>query len=376
MRLLIVDDTALYRKLLTDAASPLSGVEVAGAVSSGPLALARLAAEPIDLVLLDVFMPEMNGPEVLAIIRRDFPKVAVVMISGATGADASITINALANGALDFIPKPQTTSFSEGMTRLRGQLQHVVNMVNLRRINSGPDVGPRSAPATATTAIGAGTIGARTPSPAPVAPSQTQRRRVLPPANLDLLLIGVSTGGPRTLQDMLPGLPADFRLPVVIVQHMPPLFTRTLAEQLDKVCNLRVSEAVDGERIVAGRILIAPGGRHLEIIRDADGALITRLTDAAPVNSCRPAVDVLFNSASRCALRGAISLILTGMGEDGAAGVATLKAALPTWSIAQDEATSVIYGMPQAVVRRQLDDEILSLPAIAPRLTELARSRQ
>lgn len=374
MRLLIVDDTALYRKLLTDAASQLTGVEVAGAVSSGPLALARIAAEPIDLVLLDVFMPEMNGPEVLAIIRRDFPKIAVVMISGATGADASITINALANGALDFIPKPQTTSFSEGMTRLRGQLQHVVNMVNLRRINTAP-AAPRTGPATTPATTGNAAPGARA-VPAPATPAQPTRRRVLPPATLDILLIGVSTGGPRTLQEMLPGLPADFRLPVVIVQHMPPLFTRTLAEQLDKVCNLRVSEAVDGERIVTGRIFIAPGGRHLEIIRDAEGALVTRLTDAAPVNSCRPAVDVLFNSASRCALRGAISLILTGMGEDGAAGVATLKAVVPTWSIAQDEATSVIYGMPQAVVRRQLEDEILPLPAIAPRLTELARSRQ
>jgi len=374
MRLLIVDDTALYRKLLTDAASQLTGVEVAGAVSSGPLALARLAAEPIDLVLLDVFMPEMNGPEVLAVIRRDFPKIAVVMISGATGADASITINALANGALDFIPKPQTTSFSEGMTRLRGQLQHVVNMVNLRRINAAP-VAPRTAPSPTPPATVTAAWSAR-PVPAPAAPAQPTHRRVLPPASLDILLIGVSTGGPRTLQEMLPGLPADFRLPVVIVQHMPPLFTRTLAEQLDKVCNLRVSEAVDGERVVAGRILIAPGGRHLELIRDAEGALVTRLTDAAPVNSCRPAVDVLFNSAARCALRGALSLILTGMGEDGAAGVATLKAAVPTWSIAQDEATSVIYGMPQAVVRRQLEDEILPLPAIANRITELARSRQ
>ena len=374
MRLLIVDDTALYRKLLTDAASQLTGVEVAAAVASGPLALARIAAEPIDLVLLDVFMPEMNGPEVLAIIRRDFPKIAVVMISGATGADASITINALANGALDFIPKPQTTSFSDGMTRLRGQLQHVVNMVNLRRINTAP-AAPRTASAPTPTAPGTAAQGAR-PAPLQATPAQPPRRRVLPPVTLDILLIGVSTGGPRTLQEMLPGLPADFRLPVVIVQHMPPLFTRTLAEQLDKVCNLRVSEAGDGERVVPGRILIAPGGRHLEIIRDAEGALITRLTDAAPVNSCRPAVDVLFDSASRCALRGAISLILTGMGEDGAAGVATLKAAVPTWSIAQDEATSVIYGMPQAVVRRQLEDEILPLPAIPSRLTELARSRQ
>ena len=366
MRLLIVDDTALYRKLLTDAASQLTGVEVAGAVASGPLALARLAAEPIDLVLLDVFMPEMNGPEVLERVRRDFPKVAVVMISGATGADASITINALANGALDFIPKPQTTSFSEGMTRLRGQLQHVVNMVKLRRMNTAV-----AAPPAAITA---------SPLPAASAPSVpaagvVPRRRVLPPASLDLLLIGVSTGGPRTLQELLPGLPADFRLPVVIVQHMPPLFTRTLAEQLDKVCNLRVAEAVDGERIVPGRILIAPGGRHLEIIRNSDGALVTRLTDDAPVNSCRPAVDVLFNAAAKCALRGVISLILTGMGEDGANGVATLKGTLPTWSIAQDEATSVIYGMPLAVVRRQLEDEVLPLPQIASRLTELARSR-
>ena len=255
------------------------------------------------------------------------------------------------------------------MTRLRGQLQHVVNMVNLRRITTPVTTHHATPPSRA---MGTASVGALPPPPAALAP----RRRTLPPAALDLLLIGVSTGGPRTLQDMLPGLPADFRLPVVIVQHMPPLFTRTLAEQLDKVCNLRVSEATDGERIVAGRILIAPGGRHLEIIRNAEGHLVTRLTDAAPVNSCRPAVDVLFNSASRCALRGVLSLILTGMGEDGANGVATLKAALPTWSITQDEATSVIYGMPQAVVRRQLEDEILALPAIAPRLAELARSRQ
>lgn len=366
MRLLIVDDTALYRKLLSDAASQLTGVEIAGAVGSGPLALARLAAEPIDLVLLDVFMPEMNGPEVLEKIRRDYPKVAVVMISGATGADAAITINALANGALDFIPKPQTTSFAEGMSRLRGQLQQVVNLVKLRRLSSGAPVTPRPA--------APGVAGSPTAVAVPAAPV-TARRRVLPPAALDLLLIGVSTGGPRTLQDLLPGLPADFRLPVVIVQHMPPLFTRTLAEQLDKVCNLHVSEAKDGESLQPGRILIAPGGRHLEIYRDTSGGLLTRLTDAAPVNSCRPAVDVLFNSASQCGLRGVISLILTGMGEDGANGVATLKTAIPTWSIAQDEATCVIYGMPQAVVRRQLEDEVLPLPAIAPRLNELVRSR-
>lgn len=358
LRLLIVDDTALYRKILSDAAAQVPDLEVVAAVASGPIALGRLAAGPVDLVLLDVFMPEMNGPEVLARIRRDFPSVAVVMVSGATGADAAITLDALAQGALDFIPKPQTASFADGMARLRSQLQHVVQLVRLRRLGSAhaaPAPRPVSAPA----------------SP----PVSSTRRRGIPPSALDVLLIGVSTGGPSALQALLPRLPADFPLPVVIVQHMPPLFTRTLAEQLVKVCPLAVAEATDGEIIRPGRILIAPGGRHLELVRNPDGALVTHLTDAPPVNSCRPAVDVLFQSAARCQLRGALSLILTGMGEDGAAGVAALKASTPLWSIVQDEATCVIFGMPQAVVRRDLADEILPLPDIATRLGELARHR-
>jgi len=360
LHLLIVDDTALYRKILSDAAAQVPDLEVVAAVASGPIALGRLAAGPVDLVLLDVFMPEMNGPEVLARIRRDFPSVAVVMVSGATGADAAITLDALAQGALDFIPKPQTASFADGMARLRSQLQHIVQLVRLRRLGSAP-----AAPAPAPRSVSA-------PAFPPVS---STRRRGIPPSALDVLLIGVSTGGPSALQSLLPRLPADFPLPVVIVQHMPPLFTRTLAEQLAKVCPLAVAEATDGEIIRPGRILIAPGGRHLELVRNPDGALVTRLTDAPPVNSCRPAVDVLFQSAARCQLRGALSLILTGMGEDGAAGVATLKASAPLWSIVQDEATCVIYGMPQAVVRRELDDEILPLPAIAARLGELARKR-
>ncbi len=356
LRLLIVDDTALYRKILSEAAAQVPGLDVVAAVASGPIALGRLAAGPVDLVLLDVFMPEMNGPEVLARIRRDFPSVAVVMVSGATGADAAITLDALAHGALDFIPKPQATSFAEGMARLRSQIQHVVQLVRLRRLSSAPAARAR-----------------RPAAPAPVA--APPRRRALPPSALDILLIGVSTGGPNALQTLLPRLPADFPLPVVIVQHMPPLFTRSLAEQLAKVCPLAVAEAAECETVRPGRILIAPGGRHLELVRDPDGALVTRLTDAPPVNSCRPAVDVLFQSAARCQLRGALSLVLTGMGEDGAAGVAALKASTPLWSIVQDEATCVIYGMPQAVVRRDLADEILPLPAIASRLGDLARHR-
>jgi two-component system chemotaxis response regulator CheB len=364
-RVLVVDDTALYRKILTEAAAEVPGLEVIAAVPSGPAALARLASTPCDLLLLDVFMPEMDGPEVLARVRRDFPRVTVVMVSGATGADAAITVDALANGALDFIPKPQTSSFAEGMARLRGQLVHIVRLMRLRRSASPGQPAPAAA-------------AAPTPSSTPPtpAPPPAPRSRGLPPVSPELIVIGVSTGGPRALQDLLPRIPADFKLPIVIVQHMPPLFTRTLAEQLGKIGPLPVTEAGDGEPVLPGRVLLAPGGRHLELVREPDGSLRTRLTDAPPVNSCRPAVDVLFQSVARCAPRGIVSVILTGMGEDGAAGVASLKASTPTWSLVQDEATCVIYGMPLAVVRRGLDDEVLPLPAIAPRLAELARARR
>ena len=254
IRVLIVDDTALYRKILTDAASQVPGLEVAASVGSGPAALKRLAIEPIDLVLLDVFMPEMNGPEVLARIRRDHPRIAVVMISGATGTDAAITMDALANGALDFIPKPQTASFADGMARLSTQLKQVVRLVQIRRITSSAPA-PTLRAGTVPSAV-ISDLKAQVPATLPAEAPGIPRRRGSPPPAMDILLIGVSTGGPRTLQEILPRIPADFRLPIVMVQHMPALFTRTLAEQLDKVCPLRVAEAAEGDLVKPGQIMV------------------------------------------------------------------------------------------------------------------------
>lgn len=352
MHVLIVDDSALYRKILSESAGSLPDVTTV-AVSNGELALGRIAAEKFDLVLLDVFLPETNGLEVLQLIKRNSPQLPVVMVSGATGRDAEITLNALSKGAMDFIAKPTGPSFESGLTMLRGDIRRIIDALRIRAT-----VRSHSASATSATSIPA--------TPRPV-------KRSNPPPFIDLLLIGVSTGGPKALAELLPILSADMPVPVLIVQHMPPVFTLSLAAQLDKTCKLTVSEAPTRHPLVAGQVLIAPGGMHLEVVRTIDGRLETRHSDSPAVHSCKPSVDVLFQSAARAGLRGAVAVVLTGMGSDGADGVAALKTAIPTWCIAQNAETCAVYGMPQAVTSRGLDDESLPLRDIGNRINRIFR---
>lgn len=350
MRILVVDDSALYRKLLTEAASSAPEAE-AVAVSSGELALKRLESETFDLVLLDVFMEGMNGPQVLEKIKAIHPKLPVVMVSGATGRDTEITLNCLATGAMDFIPKPAGSSFESGMEALKVDIRKAISLARLRSAMASP------------------TRVEVTSTPAP----QTTLKRLQPPPFPELLLIGVSTGGPLALSKIFPVLSAKIPVPILLVQHMPPGFTKSLAEQLDKSSGLTIKEGADGDLPVPGQALVAPGGFHMEVHRNADGKFQIHLTSAPPVHSCRPSVDALFDSAAKCKLRGAVAVVLTGMGTDGADGVASLKVACPSWCIAQDAATSTVYGMPQAVAQRDLHDEILPLQEIAPRINKLFR---
>jgi two-component system chemotaxis response regulator CheB len=351
MRILIVDDSALYRKLLSDAASSVPGAETV-VVSGGELALKRLESEKFDLVLLDVFMDQMSGSQTLEKIKQSHPGLPVVMVSGATGRDAEITVGCLALGAMDFIPKPSGSSFESGMEALKADIRRVSTLARLRGA-SASSLQATPAPRTQT-------------ATAPI-------KRLQPPPFPELILIGVSTGGPNALSTILPTISAKLPVPILLVQHMPATFTKSLAEQLNKISALSIREAINGEIPMPGEVLMAAGGFHLEIFRNDAGKIQTRLTSSPHVQSCRPSVDVLFNSAARCNLRGAIAIILTGMGSDGADGVATLKHALPTWCIAQDEATSTVYGMPQAVAQRNLSEEILPLREIGPRINKLFR---
>ena len=353
MRILVVDDSALYRKILTDAASSALGTE-AVAVSNGESALKKLESEKFDLVLLDVFMDGMNGPQVLEKIKVLYPKLAVIMVSGATGRDAEITINCLSNGAIDFIPKPVGSSFEMVAETLKADISKAVSLARL----------PSS-----TTASPSIIEAPRAQEPTPY----LKPKRLQPPAFPELLLIGVSTGGPLALSKIFPILSAKIPVPILIVQHMPAGFTKSLAMQLDRSSDLTISEAMEGDIATPGHTLIAPGGFHMEVQRNAVGKFQVHLTSAPLVHSCRPSVDVLFNSAAKCNLRGAIEVILTGMGSDGADGVASLRAACSSWCIAQDAATSTVYGMPKAIIQRDLHDEILPLHEIAPRINKLFR---
>jgi two-component system chemotaxis response regulator CheB len=361
LSVLVVDDTAIFRKLLFDAVSTIPGVNAVAPVASGELALKRLATGGVDLVLLDIVMPGLSGPETFREIRRLYPDVSVVLVSGVTGADALVTIRALEEGALDFIAKPQGDSFENAARLLASDLRRVVNIANTRRTMAAARAGgpciqpfPIASPAPD-----------QPPAPVPLQPL---------PTRAELIVIGVSTGGPRALAEVIPQLPADFSCPVLIVQHMPPLFTASLAGQLSRDSKLAVREAAEGERIAQGSVLIAPGGSHLVVRRDVDGTLRTSINTNPPVNSCRPSVDVLFHSVATQAPQGVVAVILTGMGEDGASGVAALKGR-GARCIAQDAKSCVVYGMPQAVISRGLADEILPLAEIGRRLASFSKPR-
>ncbi len=355
IQVLIVDDTVIYRKILADAVASLPETEVIGTAPSGTLALRKMEQARPDLVLLDVFMPEMDGVETLRHIRQSFPDTAVVMVSGATTRDAEVTIQALELGALDFIPKPTGAAANESMRQIADNLRRVLRLLSIRRLARRP-------------ALSTAAPAAPTPPPPP--------RVSVKPANFGIVVIGVSTGGPNALAALVPRLPANLGCPVLIVQHMPPHFTASLAQHLSHLSALPVREAQDNELVAANTVLIAPGGRHMTVRADPANAtqLLIALNDSPPVNSCRPAVDVLFRSVAAHFNGGILSVILTGMGEDGAAGVAALKRK-SCWSLAQDEKTCVVYGMPRALVERGLADEVVPLDALADRITALVKRR-
>jgi two-component system chemotaxis response regulator CheB len=374
VRVLVADDAVLFRRLLADVLASLPGVEVVGSAANGRIALQKIQELKPDLLTLDIEMPEMDGLAVLdALARNGERSVEVIVVSAISRRGGELTMRALEKGAFDFITKPDAVNPEQGRAALLAELAPRVRAVAHRREVRSILRG-KSAPARP--AVPAPKVS---PEPAPVDQSQdsldniaSRMQHLSSPAKPEMVLIGVSTGGPVALAQLLPAIPRDIGVPILIVQHMPPVFTKSLAESLATKCAVRVREAVHGESPEPNTVYIAPGGRQMRIEVGPESRPIVELTDDPPENNCRPAVDYLFRSAANRFPGRSMAVILTGMGSDGTLGLRLLKRH-GCFVIAQDEASSVVWGMPKAAVDAGVADIVLPLEAIAGRIAWAVR---
>lgn len=348
IRVLVVDDSALVRRLVSSALREAPDLEVVDVARDGVEAVEKVDELRPDAVVLDIEMPRLDGLGALDAIRERHRRLPVIMFSTLTERGASATLEALSRGASDYVTKPSNTGqVADGIAAVRDQLvPRIRALVGMRSLT--PSVG--------------GTAGAPR-----VRPPQARRTARVP----QVLLVGCSTGGPDALARLVPRLPADLGVPVLVVQHMPPVFTTMLAQRLDAAAALAVREARDGEPVRAGEVLIAPGDHHLRVVATA-GTVRVALDQGPQENFCRPAVDVLFRSAAAVYGDRALATVLTGMGQDGLAGSEALVAAGGR-VLVQDETTSVVWGMPGAVASAGLAEEVVPLERLAGRITAAIR---
>jgi two-component system, chemotaxis family, protein-glutamate methylesterase/glutaminase len=340
VRVLVVDDSALMRKLIPNILARDPMIDVVGTAMDGAFALKKIEELRPDVVTLDLEMPRMDGMETLRLIMRRAP-LPVIMVSTHSKEGAYATFKALALGAIDFVAKPKEAS--------SGHLDSIATQL-IEKIK----VAKRA-------------VGSRIGTPAitePIQPVKKNTRVASPPHRI--IAIGVSTGGPNALQFVLSQIPAEFTGSLLIVQHMPEGFTEMFARRLDECCELEVQEAKSGDLLLAGRALICPGNRHMMVRRMPRGDMVV-LSDSAPVNGHRPSVDVLFHSVSQEFGPMSVGVLMTGMGEDGAEGLGAIKTA-GGMTIAQSEDTCVVPGMPRAAILKGYANRIVPLDTIGQHL--------
>ncbi|MGA1867428.1 MAG: protein-glutamate methylesterase/protein-glutamine glutaminase [bacterium] len=355
-RILVVDDTRFYRMLLTDVLSEIPGVRVEGEAENGKVALAKIEELKPDLITLDIEMPEADGLETLQQLKNKGIQCPVIMVSSLTKAGATVTMQALELGAVDFITKPFGTDFKGNKANLALQLKPRINAFITKKIVSSI--------------------------------TQRSKKKLIPQRKSShfissdihenskknkIIVIGISTGGPNALAKVIPDLPEDLGIPVIIVQHMPQDFTAAFANSLNQKSAITVLEGKSGQKLTPGCVYLAPGGKQMKVgrVKGSDDTIL-RVTDDPPENFCKPSVDYLFRSIAQCYEERALGIIMTGMGSDGTAGARLMKTRGAKIFV-QDEESCVIFGMPKMAIEAGAVDAVIPLDKIAEQIIKFAR---
>ena len=360
IRVLIVDDAVVIRRLLVEALSGDPDLEVAGWASNGKLALAQIPKVNPDCVTLDLEMPEMDGLETLVAIRKIYPRLPVIMFSTLTEHGAVKTLEALARGASDYVTKPANVgNVLQTITKLREDLLPRIKAMVTHELLTVSEPGPR-------TAMRAPTLQLDPSRPAPTSPGKTGLWQC------KVICIASSTGGPNAVSSIVSQLPENLPVPILLTQHMPPVFTAVFAARLKAGSKLNAAEGSEGMKVEPGSLYVAPGGKHLTV-EQVSGSAVIRITDDPPENSCRPAADVMFRSAVKVYGKHVLGVVLTGMGQDGLRGCRAVSEA-GGCVIVQDEASSVVWGMPGAVAKEGLAEQVLPMSQIASAVLSICNS--
>lgn len=341
-RVVVVDDSALFRTVLRNVLAEIPNCTVVASSADGKSAIEKIVELSPDLVTLDVEMPDLSGIDVLRELKKRRITAKVVMVSRFTVAGAQVTTDALIEGAFDFILKPSGSNPAENKASLKAALEERINALREATSDAADSLIVENRPSTSAA------------------------------GRVEAVLIGCSTGGPDALAQLIPALPADFPVPIFVVQHMPERFTASLSARLNEASELEVVEASDGMRVTAGQVVIARGGRHLEIERRSSGSAIVRLSEAPHEHSCRPAVDFTLRSAVKVFGGQLLVVILTGMGRDGAAGCELVRSHGGR-VLAQHAEGCTVYGMPKAVIQAGHADSVVKLPRMANAITRLLK---
>lgn len=358
-KILVVDDSNLYRQILCDILSDIPNAEVVGTAENGKIALDKVDILKPDLITLDVDMPVMDGLETLKQLKSKIPQLHVIMVSSLTISGAETTIQALELGAFDFVTKPFDVDIQESRKNLNRQLVPKINvLITKQAIGSIQNIKK-----TESELLNNNVIRSSIPE---TNESKICKLKICEP--IKIVVIGISTGGPNALKVVIPKLPKNLDVPVLIVQHMPETFTTSLADFLNNKSKITVQEAKTGQIIEPGKVYIAPGGKQMKIRRaNEDNAFLISITDDPPENYCQPSVDYLFRSVAKYYGNHALGIIMTGMGQDGLLGSKLMKRK-GSIIIAQDEASCVVFGMPKQAIDAGIVDAVLPLEQIAEQI--------